>query len=224
MQGFEHTADEGSMLAVLFYADYFRAAAREEFERNAARAGKKIEGTGLLKIQISPYYVEQVFFCKVGGGTGLEASGHFKMAAFVFSGNDTHVSGLMIVGEHVSQHVVRHFRVAGGCMTVEFNTGVELKYVLGIFFQFGRNVRALWRRAGHVKTVGLEVNLHVSGQCQAEIDGVGGGMYGIGVAEQEFPLGKYIQVGYVVVSIDKQAPGSLFLSFAGKVGYDGSLG
>lgn len=56
------------------------------------------------------------------------------MAAFVFSGNDTHVSGLMIVGEHVSQHVVRHFRVAGGCMTVEFNTGVELKYVLGIFF------------------------------------------------------------------------------------------
>lgn len=41
MQGFEHTADKGSMLAVLFYADYFRAAAREEFERNAARAGKR---------------------------------------------------------------------------------------------------------------------------------------------------------------------------------------
>lgn len=81
---------EGEMAAVALHGDHLAAAAREEFERNAARAAEKVEGTRLLKVNVGAEHVEEVFLGEVGGRPGLEGAGHLEVAAFVNAGDDAH--------------------------------------------------------------------------------------------------------------------------------------
>lgn len=82
--------DEGSVVAVFLHAHHLLAAAREQFERYAARSGEEVEGGGTVEVDVAVEHVEDVLLRKVGGGTGLEGAWHVEVAAFVYSGDDAH--------------------------------------------------------------------------------------------------------------------------------------
>ena len=81
----EALRDEGMVVAVSLNAHHPAAAARHEFERDAARARKKVESRLSVKVYISPKHIENVLFGKVGRGTRLERPRHVKVTALVFS-------------------------------------------------------------------------------------------------------------------------------------------
>ena len=83
-------ADESSMVAVGFYADHLTTSSGEQFERDAARTGKKVERRQSLEIEIAIQHIEDVFFGKIGGRTRFERAWNIKMPSLVFSCNNPH--------------------------------------------------------------------------------------------------------------------------------------
>ena len=86
----EYLTNEGKMLAVALNAHHLRTSARKEFERNASRSGKKVEGMGFIEIDICPKHIEEILLGKVRSRTCLKGSGHFKAFPLIFSCDDPH--------------------------------------------------------------------------------------------------------------------------------------
>ena len=76
--------DETVMVAIHLYADDMGAATRYQFEGDAARTREEVEGCGILKVQITRQYVEDVFLGKVGRGSCLETPWNLKVPSLIF--------------------------------------------------------------------------------------------------------------------------------------------
>ena len=82
------------MTEVFFDADDRGAAARQEFERNAACACEKIEGTGggiEVDVVVVQEDVEEAFLGKVSGRTRLERRRHVEPLVLIFAADDAHL-------------------------------------------------------------------------------------------------------------------------------------
>jgi hypothetical protein len=91
-EGLQKAANEGDVLGIELYGGDMRAAAGQEFEGDAARAGKEIQGAwGIcLEVDVGTEDIEEVLLGEVGSGPRLEGSRDIKMASAVFASNDTH--------------------------------------------------------------------------------------------------------------------------------------
>ena len=87
----EALTDEASMIAVFFHADNLLATAREQFKRDAAGAGKEVEGYCFVEIHIASYHIEYVLLGKISCRSCLESAWHIEMTAFVFSCYYAHI-------------------------------------------------------------------------------------------------------------------------------------
>lgn len=87
---FHALSDESGMIAVGLNAYYLTATARQQFERNAARAREKVESCGAVEVDIAVKHIEKVFLGEVGCGPGFERSGYVEVSAFVFSCDYSH--------------------------------------------------------------------------------------------------------------------------------------
>ena len=84
--------DKPVMVAVGLDADYVAAAPREQFERDAARAGEQVEGSGAFEVDIPREHIEDVLLGEVGRGPCLECARYVEVTSLIFSGDDAHNS------------------------------------------------------------------------------------------------------------------------------------
>ena len=82
--------DELHVLGIHFNAHHWVAAPRQHFKRDAARAGKQVERTDVVEIDVAVEYVEEVFLRKIGRRTRLERARNVEMATFVNSSDNAH--------------------------------------------------------------------------------------------------------------------------------------
>ena len=87
---FQTVGDEAVMISILFDADDVGAAARHQFEGDAARAREEVEGCGAFKVHITRQDIEDVLLGKVGGGSCLETPWNLKVPSLVYACNDSH--------------------------------------------------------------------------------------------------------------------------------------
>ena len=73
------------MVTVCLHAYYALASARHQFETDAARTRKQVEGIGSLKVEITAYHVKNILLRHVGCGACLESAGYVEMTALVNS-------------------------------------------------------------------------------------------------------------------------------------------
>ena len=71
-QFLEALSDKVGMVAVCLYADYTLATAGNQFQRDAACAGKEIEGCGVLEVDVILQNIKDVLLCEIGGWSRLE--------------------------------------------------------------------------------------------------------------------------------------------------------
>ena len=82
-QFLEALSDEVGMVAVCFYADDTLAATGNQFQGDAACACKEVEGSGILKVDVTLQYVKDVLFSKICSWTRLESSRYIEMASLI---------------------------------------------------------------------------------------------------------------------------------------------
>ena len=104
--------DETVMVAIHLYADDMGAATRYQFEGDAARTREEVEGCGILKVQITRQYVEDVFLGEVGRGSCLETPWNLKVPALIFSCDNPHRPLIMNV---MRSYGMLAIFVAGAC-------------------------------------------------------------------------------------------------------------
>lgn len=71
-QFLEALSDKVGMVAVCLYADDTLATAGNQFQRDAACAGKEIEGCGVLEVDVILQNIKDVLLCEIGGWSRLE--------------------------------------------------------------------------------------------------------------------------------------------------------
>ncbi len=113
------------MVAVQFHTDDLLTTPREHFQRNAACAGKEVQGTDILEVDIAVEYVEDVLFGEVGRGTCLEGARYVEVTAFVLSGDDTHGSVERLFFCEERYQIERHALDERDGGAVELCRGVE---------------------------------------------------------------------------------------------------
>ena len=89
-QFLETLADEVGMVAVGLYADYSAASTGYQFQRDAASAGKEVEGCGILEIDVILQNIKDVLLCEIGGWSRLKRTGNVEMATLILSCYDSH--------------------------------------------------------------------------------------------------------------------------------------
>ncbi len=77
-QFLETLADEVGMVAVGLYADYSAASTGYQFQRDAACAGKEVEGSGILEIDVICKTLKMFSFAKSVVGRALNERGMSK--------------------------------------------------------------------------------------------------------------------------------------------------
>ena len=87
----EALSDKVGMVAVCLYADYTLATAGNQFQRDAACAGKKVEGCGVLEVDIILQNIKNVLLCEIGGWSRLKRTGYVEMATLILSCYDSHI-------------------------------------------------------------------------------------------------------------------------------------
>ena len=85
-----HVGNEGGMCAIGFYSGDGSATARKEFKSDAARAGKEIQGTGLVQRDKVFEHVEEILLGKIRRRSGIEGGGHLEAQAAISSSYDSH--------------------------------------------------------------------------------------------------------------------------------------
>lgn len=81
---------EACVVAIFLHAYHLSASPREQFEGDAARTREQIECRGVFPAYVLVQDVEDVFFRKVGGGSGFERVRNVETSAFIFSRDDSH--------------------------------------------------------------------------------------------------------------------------------------
>ena len=90
-QFLEALSNKVGMVAVCLYADYTLATAGNQFQRNAACAGKKVEGCSVLEVDVILQNIKNVLLCEIGGWSRLERTGYVEMATLILSCYDSHI-------------------------------------------------------------------------------------------------------------------------------------
>ena len=86
--------DEAMVSHIELHADHVTAAAADEFERDATRAGEEVEcRRSLAEVEIALQNIEEVLLGEVRCGTCREGARHLEVPAFVFAGDDSHSFG-----------------------------------------------------------------------------------------------------------------------------------
>ena len=83
-------ADERRMVTIHLHAHNRSAAAREQFERDAARTSEEIERLCAIHIDVAVNHVEDILFGEVRSRTCLERARNIEVAPFIFSCYYTH--------------------------------------------------------------------------------------------------------------------------------------
>ena len=87
--------DETVVLTVKLYTDDRFTSARKQFQRDAARAGKEVQGSSTVEVDILRQHIEDILLGKVRGRPCLEGTWNVEVAALVSSCDDAHgVNGL----------------------------------------------------------------------------------------------------------------------------------
>lgn len=86
----ETLADEVGVVAVCLYADDALATSGNEFQRDAARTGKEVEGGCILKIDVTLQNIKDILLCKICCWARLERTWNVEMATFILSCYDSH--------------------------------------------------------------------------------------------------------------------------------------
>ena len=89
-QFLEALSDKVGMVAVCFYADDTLAATGNQFQRDAACAGKEVEGCGILEVDVILQNIKDVLLCEIGGWSRLKRTGNVEMATLILSCYDSH--------------------------------------------------------------------------------------------------------------------------------------
>ena len=89
-QFLETLADEVGMVAVGLYADYSAASTGYQFQRDAACAGKEVEGCGILEIDVILQNIEDVLLCEICSWSRLERTWYVEVATLILSCYDSH--------------------------------------------------------------------------------------------------------------------------------------
>ena len=89
-QFLEALSDEVGMVAVSFYADDTLAATGNQFQGDAACAGKEVEGCGILEVDVILQNIKDVLLCEIGGWSSLKRTGNVEMATLILSCYDSH--------------------------------------------------------------------------------------------------------------------------------------
>ena len=90
-QFLETLADEVGMVAVGLYADDSAASTGYQFQRDAACAGKEVEGSGILEIDVILQNIEDVLFCEICSWSRLERTWYVEVATLILSCYDSHL-------------------------------------------------------------------------------------------------------------------------------------
>ena len=83
-------ADEVGVVAVCLYADDALATSGNEFQRDAARSGKEVEGGCILKIDVTLQNIKDILLCKICCRARLERTWNVEMATLILSCYDSH--------------------------------------------------------------------------------------------------------------------------------------
>ena len=87
----ETLADEVGVVAVCLYADDALATSGNEFQRDAARTGKEVEGGCILKIDVTLQNIKDILLCKICCRARLERTWNVEMATLILSCYDSHI-------------------------------------------------------------------------------------------------------------------------------------
>ena len=245
-EGAEGLCDEGEMLAVALHGDYFYAAAREEFEGDTARAAKEVERPRFLKVEVGTQDVEQILFGKVRRGTGFETMGHLKMAALIFSCDNTHgergnwegmgvrvsVCGgtggrrrLPLAVENEGHHVIGNAGCGRDDVAIELARWIDAIHLLGILAQhLAHGSLALSSRsADQIDGTLAKVQSLCAGNAQYIIGGILRCMNSKAVAEQQSALLEHRNFQHIFIQVGEDAGNGARHIFRGKVAKHGSL-
>ena len=96
-QFLEALSDKVGMVAVCLYADYTLATAGNQFQRDAACAGKEVEGCGILEVDVILQNIKDVLLCEIGGWSRLKRTGNVEMATLILSCYDSHIFTLNLL-------------------------------------------------------------------------------------------------------------------------------
>ena len=203
IQFLQAVADEAVVVAVLLDADHLAAAAGEEFERDAARAGEEVEGGGSVEVDVAGEHVEDVLLGKVGGWPRLERARNLKVASLVFPSYNPHSSlithHLSLITHHLSLlssssldeerlQVVGHSLDLRHGMVVEVGGGVDHVDLLQIGLQFLQQLFLIGNLAYQMQLVVLGIQLHLVPDVEQIVGGILGACGIEGVAEPEAVL------------------------------------
>ena len=93
----ETLADEVGVVAVCLYADDALATSGNEFQRDAARTGKEVEGGCILKIDVTLQNIKDILLCKICCRARLERTWNVEMATLILSCYDSHIFTLNLL-------------------------------------------------------------------------------------------------------------------------------
>ena len=96
-QFLETLADEVGVVAVCLYADDALATSGNEFQRDAARTGKEVEGGCILKIDVTLQNIKDILLCKICCRPRLERTWNVEMATLILSCYDSHIFTLNLL-------------------------------------------------------------------------------------------------------------------------------
>lgn len=92
---FHDFADESEMLRIVFNGYDPIAPPRKQFDTDASRAGKQIQGTDTVgEVDIVSEHVEQVFFSEIRRRTSLEGVRYFEVSSSVYAADYSHASNV----------------------------------------------------------------------------------------------------------------------------------
>ena len=89
-QFLEALSDKVGMVAVSFYTDDTLAATGNQFQGDAACAGKEVEGCNILEVYVILQNIKDVLLCEIGGWSSLKRTGNVEMATLILSCYDSH--------------------------------------------------------------------------------------------------------------------------------------
>ena len=89
-QFLEALSDEVGMVAVSFYADDTLAATGNQFQGDAACAGKEVEGSGILEIDVILQNIKDVLLCEICSWSRLERTWYVEVTTLILSCYDSH--------------------------------------------------------------------------------------------------------------------------------------
>ena len=89
-QFLEAFSDKVGMVAVCFYTDDTLAATGNQFQGDAACAGKEVEGCGILEIDVILQNIKDVLLCEICSWSRLERTWYVEVATLILSCYDSH--------------------------------------------------------------------------------------------------------------------------------------